>query len=184
MNKYTEEAWETIMKEIVKYGGCISAGVRSLRRNYPGCYYLSRQTVNSYLNTEAGAKMYQYYLQAYKERVQDIMDKLNENDSAHMASMTLYELWETCTKNELKLAMLGDKESGRLAIQLLRVGPLVPRYDEEEDEEWEKKAAAAAAAGGADNLLSARRQPQEAAPNGASLSRGGETAPPFFTRRF
>ena len=152
--KYSEQDWKEIVGVLVEYGCSLSAALRVLRENYPRFQHLSRQTLRTYLQSHDGALMYRAAWEEYKQKRLTAQDALPDKDLARLMSLSLYELWEICVKRELACAALGDREAGRMAMQYLRLGSRVPRYDEAE-EFWkeEKESAAPALAGGAGQLV-------------------------------
>ena len=128
VEKYSHEDWQRILAEHVKGGCCTAVTLRVLRGGrFPRFMRITRKDLEDYLKTDEGDENLQCLLSAYEERIQASFEALARKEEETRESMSLYELWEALTKKELQRALAGDRESARMAIQLLRVRPYPPK---------------------------------------------------------
>ncbi|MGD0088715.1 MAG: hypothetical protein ABSE73_02240 [Planctomycetota bacterium] len=115
--KYDQEDWQFIVEIHAKLGCNVSETLRMLRTRYPKYAHLARKTFEEYLDSEEGKKMLAEVLEFNAAQVEAELARNRQKWNA----MSLYRLWEACTRELLMLALAGDRDAVRKAIQYLRM---------------------------------------------------------------
>ena len=115
--KYDQDDWQFIIEIHAELGCCVSETLRVVRLKYPQYAHLARKTFEDYLDSDDGKKQLAEAIEALKSEVEATLALNREKWGA----MTMYRLWEACTKELLMRALAGDRDAERRAIQYLRL---------------------------------------------------------------
>ncbi|MGD0092691.1 MAG: hypothetical protein ABSE73_22500, partial [Planctomycetota bacterium] len=132
--KYDQDDWQIIIEEHVRLSCCMDQSLHYLRRQFPRYARLCRKTFEDYLDSEAGQVMLDQALAAQQAEIEARLT-LNR---MKWSAMSLYQLWEECTRELLMRALAGDKDAERKAIQYLRLANSIfkaAQFDRHQEEQ-------------------------------------------------
>ncbi|MGD0092369.1 MAG: hypothetical protein ABSE73_20830 [Planctomycetota bacterium] len=116
--KYDQDDWKFIVGIHTKLGCNVSETLRTVRTKYPKYAHLARKTFEEYLDSEDGKKTLAEALEFNAAEVEAELARNREK----WKPMSLYRLWEACARELLMLALAGDRDAVRKALQYLRLG--------------------------------------------------------------
>ncbi|MGD0094297.1 MAG: hypothetical protein ABSE73_30690, partial [Planctomycetota bacterium] len=108
-SKYDQDDWRIILGEHVNGGCCVSETLRAVRAKFPRLAHLARKTFEEFLRSEDGRKQLDEELKAREEERRSALERNKEKWSG----LSLYQLWEACSKELLINALAGDREATR-----------------------------------------------------------------------